>query len=130
MERTRKRTKKIKKVLVRSNQTILNWFDKFSKKLTKPVQDLAERLHCDETLIRAWKKGFFFYFWAMRCKGSQPVGWHISLGRDMHETKMLMWEARRRFPVGYLPKSIRTDKMPAYPFAIAKVFDHKSSTRK
>ena len=125
LKRTRIRAKKIHKILVKSNQTILNWFDKYGKKLTKPVQNLAERLHSDETLIRMWKKGLFLYFWAMICKGSQPVGWHVSLGRDMHETKMFMWEARRRFPIGYIPKVIRTDKMPAYPFAIAKVFDHE-----
>lgn len=125
LKRTRIRTRKIHKILVKSNQTVLNWFDKFGRKLTKLVHGLAERLHCDETLIKTWKKGLFFYFWAMRCKGSQPVGWHVSMGRDMYETKMLMWEAKRRFPIGYTPKAIRTDKMPAYPFAIAKVFDHE-----
>lgn len=125
LRRVRKRTHKIHKILVKSNQTILNWFEKFCKKLTKPVQGLAERLHCDETLLKTLRKGEFFYFWAMRCKGSQPVGWHVSLDRDMQQTKLLMWETRRRFPIGYMPKSIRTDKMPAYPFAIAKVFDHE-----
>lgn len=125
LHRVRKRAHKIHKALVKSNQTILNWFDKFGRNLTKPVQGLAERLHADETLLKTLKKGVFFYFWALRCAGSQPVDWHVSTGRDMHETKMLMWEARRRFPVGYLPKAIRTDKMPAYPFAIAKVFDHE-----
>ena len=125
LKRTRMRTKKIKKVLVKSNQTILNWFEKFGKTLTRPVQGLAERLHCDETLIRMWKKGLFLYFWAMMCKGCQPVGWHVSMDRDMQQTNLFMWKVRRRFPIGYFPKSIRTDKMPAYPFAIAKVFDHE-----
>ena len=125
LHRVRKRTQKIHKTLVKSNQTILNWFDKFGKKLTKPVQGLAKRLHGDETLLKTLKKGVFLYFWALRCTGMEPVGWHVSNGRDMHETKMLMWEARQRFPIGYMPKAIRTDKMPAYPFAIAKVFDHE-----
>ena len=43
----------------------------------------------------------------------------------MHETKMLMWEARRRFPTGYWPQAIRTDKMPAYGFAIHSVLGHE-----
>jgi len=125
LKRTRIRTHKIKKILVKSNQTILNWYEKFGKKLAKSVQGLKDRLHGDETLLKTLKKGIFFFFWAMRCAGCQPVGWHVSTGRDMHETRMLLWEARRRFPIGYLQKAIRTDKMPAYPFAIAKVFNHE-----
>ena len=125
LSRVRKRTHKIHKILVKSNRTILNWFDRFGKKLTKPVQGLSERLHGDETLLKTLKKGVFLYFWAMRCKGSQPVGWHVSEDRNLYETKMLMWEARRRFPVGYLPKAIRTDSMPAYRFAISSVFRHE-----
>ena len=125
LTKVRGRIKKIYGVVIKSNQTILNWLEKFGKKLTKPLQNLAERLHCDETKLRMWKKGLFLWFWAMRCKGSQPVGWHVSMDRDMHNTSLLMWETRRRFPIGYMPKVIRTDKMPAYPFAIAKVFDHE-----
>ena len=124
LKRTRIRTKKIHRILVKSNQTILNWFVKFGKTLTKPVQGLAERLHADETLLKTHKKGVFFYFWAMRCKGMQPVGWHVSEDRNLHETKMFMWEARRRFPIGYTPKAIRTDSMPAYRFAVMNVFNH------
>jgi len=48
----------------------------------------------------------------------------------MHEMKLMMWEARRRFPVGYMSEAIRTEKMPAYPFAIAKVFDHEVKNEK
>ena len=124
LRRVRRRIKKIYGIAISSNQTILNWLEKFGKRLTKPLQNLAERLHCDETKIRMWKKGLFLWFWAMRCKGSQPIGWHVSMDRDMHETKMLMWEARRRFPVCYWPEAIRTDKMPAYGFAIHSVLGH------
>jgi len=125
LRRTRIRTKRIKNVLVKSNQTILNWFEKFGKRLKKPVQNLAQRLHADETLLKTLRKGEFFYLWAMRCKGSQPVGWHVSTSRDMQETDQFFWSTRRRFPIGYFPKIIRTDKMPAYPFSIARVFDHE-----
>ena len=110
--------------MVKSNQTILNWFEKFGKKLTKLVEGLAERLHGDETLLKTYRKGLFFYFWVMRCKGSQPIGWHVSVDRNLHETKLFMWEVRRRFPTTYQPKFIRTDKMPAYREAISSVFAH------
>jgi len=43
LKRTRIRTKKIHKTLVKSNQTILNWFDKFGKKLTKPIEGTLEQ---------------------------------------------------------------------------------------
>lgn len=125
LNKVRRRIKKIYGIAIKSNQTILNWLEKFGKRLTKPLHGLAERLHCDETKIRMWKKGLFLWFWAMRCKGSQPIGWHVSMDRDMNQTKLLMWETRRRFPIDYMPKAIRTDKMPSYPFAIAKVFDHE-----
>jgi len=124
LRRTRIRTHKIKKVLVRSNQTILNWFVKFGKRPVQALKNLKPRLFGDETKVRMWKKGLFFWLWALRCEASQPVGWHVSQDRDMHETKMLMWEARRRFPVGYWPEAIRTDKMPAYEFAIHSVLGH------
>jgi len=125
LNKVRRRIKKTYGVVIKSNQTILNWLEKFGKRLTKPLHGLAERLHCDETKIRMWKKGLFLWLWAMRCKGSQPIGWHISMERDMYNTDMLMWETRRRFPIGYFPKIIRTDKMPAYSSSIAKVFDHE-----
>lgn len=125
LNKVRRRIKKIYGIVIKSNQAILNWLEKFGKRLTRPLHGLAERLHCDETKIRMWKKGLFLWLWAMRCKGSQPIGWHISMSRDMHETDMFFWATRRRFPIDYMPKSIRTDKMPAYSFSIAKVFDHE-----
>ena len=63
------------------------------------MKNLAKRLHGDETLVKTYKKGLFFYFWALRCKGMEPVGWHMSETRNMHETKLLLWEACRRFPI-------------------------------
>jgi transposase-like protein len=121
----RKRIKKIYGILIKSNQTILNWLEKFGKKLTKIVKGVGERLHADETLIKTYKKGVFFYLWVVRGKGTEPVGWHVSQNRTLYETKILMWEAKRRFPPTYCPKSIRTDSMPAYRQAIMKVFNHE-----
>jgi len=125
LKKTRERIRKIYRIVIKSNQTILNWLKKFGKILVRPIQGLAERLHGDETLIKTFKKGLFFYFWVIKCKGMQPAGWHLSFDRNLHEAKMLMWEARRRFPADYLPKFIRTDKMPAYRFAISSVFRHE-----
>lgn len=125
LRKVRRRARRIHKIHVKSDQTILNWFRKFGKVPKQALSGLADLLHADETKLKTWKKGLFFWFWAMRGKGCQPVGWHVSLSRDMHEAKMLMWEARRRFPIGYMPKAIRTDKMPAYRRAISSVFAHE-----
>lgn len=125
LRKTRRRIKKIYKVLVKSNQSVLNWLEKFGKVPKQILSGLADLLHADETKLKTYKKGLFFWLWAIRCKGMQPVGWHISLGRTMNDTKLLLWEARRRFPINYWPKAIRTDKMPAYRFAIMKVFNHE-----
>ena len=125
LHKARRRARRIHKIHVKSDQTVLDWFKKFGKMPKQVLKGLADLLHADETKLKTYKKGLFFWFWAMRCKGSQPVGWHVSLGRTMHDTKLLMWEARRRFPADYLPEAIRTDKMPAYRFAIMSVFAHE-----
>ncbi|MBI5347694.1 MAG: IS6 family transposase [Candidatus Aenigmarchaeota archaeon] len=124
LRKVRKRIKKIFGLVIKSSQTILNWLKKFGKKPRQALKGLAKLLHADETMLKTYKKGLFFWFWAIRCKGMQPVGWHVSLNRNLYETKMLMWETRRRFPVGYWPETVRTDKMPAYGSAIHKVFGH------
>lgn len=123
--KVRRRARRIHKIHVKSDQTITNWLKKFGRVPKQALSGLADLLHADETKLRTYRKGLFFWFWAMRCKGMQPVGWHVSAGRTMHDTKLLFWEARRRFPVGYFPKAIRTDKMPAYRRAISSVFNHE-----
>ena len=125
LRKVRRRIKKIYGIVIKSNQTILNWLYKFGKKPVNFLTGLKPRLYGDETKVRMWLKGLFLWFWALRCEGSQPVGWHVSMQRDMHETKMLMWEARRHFPPNYWPEAIRTDKMPAYGFAIHSVLGHE-----
>ncbi len=126
LERTRYRISKIHKIVVKAVSTVWYWCQRFVNKFKQTIQGLSERLHCDETLIRTFQKGKFLYFWAVKCpKTKCVVGWHISEHRTMYDAKLLFWETRRKFPVGYMPKFIRTDKMPAYNFAINKVFNHE-----
>jgi transposase-like protein len=109
-----------------STTSVWKWCQKFGKQTSGVINNLAERLHCDETLIKTFQKGVFYYFWAVKCPVTKAiVGWHLSTKRTLRDAKMLFWEARRKFPVDYLPKAIRTDSMPAYRNAIAKVFNYE-----
>lgn len=112
--------------LIVSITSIWKWCKKFVKQKHEVIPGLAKRLHGDETLLKTFQKLVFYYFWAIKCpKTKCIVGWHLSERRTLRDTKLLLWEARRRFPVDYLPKFIRTDKMPAYRFAISSVFHHE-----
>ena len=128
LRRVRRRIKKIYKILIKSNQTILDWLQKFGKKPKQVLSGLADLLHADETLVKTYKKGLFFYFWAIKCKGMQPVGWNVSEDRTLHEAKMMLWEARRKFPIGYWPKAVRTDGYPGYRQAIVEVLGTELNT--
>jgi transposase-like protein len=109
-----------------STTAIWKWCKKFVNRFVETIPDLAELLHCDETLLKTYQKGKYIYFWAIKCpKTKMIVAWHLSEARTLHDAKLLFWEARRRFPVGYLPKAIRTDGMPAYRFAIHSVFAYE-----
>lgn len=109
-----------------STTAIWKWCKRFAKKSKRIIKGLADLLHGDETKLKTYKKGVYFWFWAIKCpKTKQIVGYHISENRTLQDTRFLLWEARRRFPVSYLPKAIRTDSMPAYRFAIMKVFNHE-----
>ncbi len=124
LRKVRKRIKKIYKILIKSNQTILDWLIRFGKKPKQVLSGLADLLHGDETLIKTYKKGLFFYFWAIKCKGVQPVGWNVSEYRSLYEAKIMLWKAKRRFPIGYYPKAIRTDGFPGYRQAIVEALGH------
>ena len=109
-----------------SEVSIYKWSKKFAKQTSQVLKGLAELLHCDETLLKTYKKRKFFYFWAIKCpKTKYIVGWHLSEHRTLYDAKLLLWECRRRFPIGYLPKAIRTDGFPGYRFAIHKVFSYE-----
>jgi transposase-like protein len=126
LKSTRKNVSKIYEIVVKADSTIYRWSKKFAKQTSQVLQGLADRLHADETLLNTYQKLVFYYFWAIKCpKTKCIVGWHLSKHRTLRDTKLLLWEARRRFPIDYLPNVIRTDKMPAYRFAISSVFRHE-----
>ncbi len=126
LKSTRKNVSKIYEILVKADSTIYRWSKRFAKQTSQVLKGLAELLHCDETLLKTYKKRKYFYFWAIKCpKTKCIVGWHLSEHRTLHDAKLLLWEARRRFPTDYLPKAIRTDGFPGYRFAIHKVFAHE-----
>jgi transposase-like protein len=126
LKETKKNVSKIYKIPVKACSTIWRWSQRFTKQTHEIIQGLNERLHCDETLLKTFQKLVFYYFWAIKCpKTKCIVGWHLSERRTLRDTKLLLWKARRRFPIDYLPKAIRTDSMPAYRFAISSVFSHE-----
>ena len=112
--------------LIVSEVSVYKWCKRFAKQTTQVLKGLAELLHCDETLLKTYRKRTYFYFWAVKCpKTKAIVGWHLSEHRTLHDAKLLFWECRRRFPVDYLPKAIRTDGFPVYREAIHKVFSYE-----
>ncbi|MDP3014690.1 MAG: DDE-type integrase/transposase/recombinase [Candidatus Subteraquimicrobiales bacterium] len=122
LARSRKRVSEIFEVTVKAFSTIWYWTKRFASQTSRIIEGLAERLHCDETLIKTFRKHKLPYFWAVKCPATKAiVGWHLSEHRTPRDAKLLFWEARRKFPIGYFPKAIRTDSMPAYRFAISKV---------
>ena len=126
LEETRKNVSKIYKISVRACSTVWRWSQKFAKQTSEIIEGLGKRLHADETMLKTYQKGVFYYFWAIKCPKTKTIaGWHLSQDRDLHNTKLFFWQTRRSFPVSYLPEAIRTDSMPAYRFAIMKVFSHE-----
>lgn len=125
LQTVRKRVSAIYRMTVRAASTIWYWSREFAAAPADIITGLAARLHADETLLKTYKKGLLFYFWALKCPETKCiVGSHVSLQRTMQDTKQLLWDARRHFPPTYLPKVIRTDKMPSYRFAVMQVFNY------
>jgi transposase-like protein len=117
---------KIFEMSVKSSSTIWYWSKEFAKKFCKIIEGLSDLLHADETKIKTNVKGHYLWLWASKCpKTKTIVGYHISESRTQHDAKLLFWEARRRFPVGYWPKTIRTDGFHGYKRAIYESLDHK-----
>ena len=126
LKSTRKNVSKIFEILVKADSTIFRWSKKFASQTSGIIKGLADLLHADETLLKTYKKRKYFYFWAIKCPRTKCiVGWHLSEHRTLRDAKLLLWEARRKFPVGYLPKAIRTDGFPGYRFAIHNVFSYE-----
>lgn len=83
---------------------------------------LSDLLHCDETQHKT-ETGNKLYIWALKCpKTKVLVAWHVSSRRTQEEVEKLLWKAKRRFPVSWMPKEIRTDSFAGYYPAIMKVF--------
>lgn len=86
---------------------------------------LSDLLHCDETQHET-EPGNKLYIWALKCpKTKVLVAWHVSSRRTQEEVEKLFWKAKRRFPVSWMPKEIRTDSFAGYYPAIMKVFNRE-----
>jgi len=77
-----------------STTAIWEWCKRFVKQTSRAINGLAERLHCDETLLKTFQKGKWLYFWAVKCPKTRAiVGWHLSELRTLRDAKLLFWEA-------------------------------------
>lgn len=75
-----------------SEVSIYKWSKKFAKQTSSVINGLADLLHCDETLLKTYRKRKFFYFWAIKCpKTKCVVGWHLSEHRTLYDAKLLLW---------------------------------------
>lgn len=125
LDRTRRCVSEIFEIIVKSPSTIWYWSKRFAKQTSGVIQKLGSMLHADETLAKTFQKGVFYYLWTVKCpKTKCIIGWHLSKYRTLGDAKLLFWEARRHFPVDYLPKAIRTDGFPGYREAIMSVLGH------
>ena len=123
LKKTKKVVSKIYKILVKAVSSVWRWCKKFAKHDTEIIQGLSDLLHVDETEIELFN-GEKAWFWGVKCPRTKKfVATHISKARTLQDAKFLFWEARRRFPPAYWPKSIRTDGWPGYR-AIFEVFSH------
>jgi len=122
LENTRRAVSKAYKIVVRSVSSIWRWCARFAKKDMEIIRGLGEMLHADETEIDLFN-GEKAWFWGVKCPITKKlVATHVSKTRTLPDAISLLWEARRRFPVGYWPKTIRTDGWPGYRRAIFEVF--------
>jgi hypothetical protein len=86
---------------------------------------LSNLLHCDETQHET-EPGNKLYIWALKCpKTKVLVAWHVSHNRTREEAEKLFRKAKRRFPVSWLPKEIRTDSYAGFYPAMMKVFNYE-----
>lgn len=127
----KKSISEIFEIPVKAISTIWYWSQKYVDKFSQTIQGLGERLYADETKLKMYKKGEYLWFWAVRDLDTHCiVGWYLSKQRTLQDAKFLFWETKRKFPIGYMPKYIRTDKLPSYNRAIKKVFNHEVNHEK
>ena len=111
----------------RCSSIVFVWIEKYSEMFDKInrlcMHGISKRLHMDHTELSI--NGEKAYLWAVLCpKTSLIVGWHLSMSKELANTKEVLWSAKRHFPIGYEPKEIVTDGEQSFPRAIWEVFDH------
>ena len=122
LKKTRKVVSNAFKTVVKAVSTICRWCKKFAKDDKEIIYGLSDLLHVDETEIELYN-GEKAWFWGVKDPSTKKfVATHVSKTRTLRDAKFLFWEARRRFPPTYWPKTIRTDGWPGYRRAIFEVF--------
>ncbi len=111
----------------RCNSIVFVWIDKYSALFATlnalPLQGISTRLHMDHTELCI--NGEKTYFWGLKCPlTGLIVGWHLSMSKEIEHCRVVLWNAKRRFPVTYELKEIVTDGEQSFPRAIWEVFDH------
>ena len=125
LKKTRKVVSNAFKIIVRSASSVYRWCIRFAKDDNEIIYGLGELLETDETEIELFN-GEKAWFWGVKCvKTKKLVATHVSKTRTLKNAKILFWHARRRFPIGYWPRFIRTDGWPGYRRAIIEVFGHE-----
>ena len=122
---TLKKAKKVAsnafKVPIKAVSTVYRWCKRFVRDDKQIIHGLSDLLHVDETEIELYD-GEKAWFWGVKDPRTKKfVATHISKTRTLRDAKFLFWEARKRFPIGYWPKIIRTDGWPGYRRAIFEV---------
>lgn len=109
------------------NSTSWYWTQTYGKSFedNSVLYGLSDMLHCDETQHETEPRNKL-YIWALKCpKTKILVAWHVSSRRTQEEVEKLFWKAKKRFPVSWMPKKIRTDSFAGYYPAIMKVFSRE-----
>ncbi len=126
LKRARKMVSRIFEMPVKSASAIWYWSKEFAQKCCGTIEGLARLLHADETKLKTNIKGKYFWLWAVKCPNTKDIVGHlVTEHRTLVNAKLLFWEARRRFPVTYWPKAIRTDGFAGYRQAIVEALGHE-----
>lgn len=109
-----------------TRKTILDWQNKFGKKLKSFTQTLKPiiggQVHADEMFVKV-RKEWNYYWDAMDYSTKFLVGDHLSKERNYEECVMFM-QSIKNCPVNQ-PYEMHTDNSYDYPWPIKKVFGKK-----
>lgn len=113
-------------IVIKSISVIWYWTQRFPNAVSDiAFAALGSLLHVDETQVKTNRKGRKFYMWALKSPKTKAIVTHVSETRAEKDAEELLRKAKRRFPVGYLPKAIRTDSFPGFYPAIMHVFGYR-----